>query len=234
MQNQFIPYLDDEIQLEAFVSRPEGTKLPLVILCHAWKGRDEFICDKAQKIAELGFVGFALDLYGKGVLGKTNEECAKLKKPFLEDRHYLQKRLLKGYQKALTLPNIDASKIAALGFGFGGLSALDLSRAGVNLNAAISIYGHYDAPKNCPTYPVKAKILIEHGYKDPVSTLPELRAFEEELDHLGVDWTTHLYGNTYHAFATPSANAPANGLLYNPIAANRSWEATKRFLQEVL
>lgn len=234
LKSEFLDYQDDGVELEAFVVRPREANRPIVILCHAWKGRDDFICDKAEKIADLGFVACALDMYGKGVIGKSNEESGRLKKPFLNDRSLLQKRVLKGYNLAKTLQDANTSKIGALGFGFGAMCALDLARAGVDLEAVISIYGHFDEPTNCPTHPIKAKVLIEHGYKDPVSPISELRYFEEELNRLDVDWQTHIYGNAYHAFATPSANSSENGLLYNPIAAARAWDETTQFLREVL
>lgn len=228
----YIPYQDGKTLLEGFAVTPSENKRPLVILCHAWRGRDDFICEKAKQIAEWGYAAFALDIFGKGVLGKNREECIALKKPFLEDRRFLQKRLLKGYEQALLLPHIDRTRIVVLGFGFGGMCALDLARSGVDLKVAISIYGHFDAPKNCPQEPIQAKVLIAHGYSDPVSTLAELRLFEEELNQLGVDWQTHLYGNTYHAFATPSASDPKNGILYNPLSAKRTWSEVERFLKE--
>lgn len=232
LKSAYINYRDGETLLEGFVAYSSEEKKPLVILCHAWKGRDDFICDKAKEIAAWGYVGFALDVFGKGVVGNNRNECLALKKPFLEDRHFLQTRLLQGYEQALSLPYVDTTCIAVLGFGFGGLCALDLARAGVSLQGAISNYGHFDAPKNCPQQPIQTNILIAHGYNDPVSPLHEVSLFEEEIDRLGIDWQTHLYGNTYHGFATPSANDPENGVLYNPLSAKRAWNEVERFLKE--
>jgi dienelactone hydrolase len=235
MIKQNIPYSDQETALEGFVATlSETEKRPLVLLCHAWRGRDEFICEKAELVAHLGFVGFAMDMYGKDVLGRSKEENAALKKPFLQDRDFLRKRLLKGFEAASSLPYVDRSQIVVVGFGFGGLCALDLARTGIPLTGAVSVYGHYDAPKNILLHPIKAKILILHGYNDPVSTMHELAALQEELDQSNVDWQSHVYSHTYHAFATPSANDPSSGILYHPISAKRAWGQIEEFLKENL
>lgn len=227
-----IPYTHESTQLEGFSAYIPGGKRPLVILCHAWRGRDDFICEKAQQIATLGFVGFALDLYGKGAIGKSKEENAALKKPFLDNRLLLQKRLLRSYQTATELPYVDASRVAVVGFGFGGLCALDLARSGAPLKGAVSIYGHFEAPQE--SRPITAKVLLLHGYKDPIVNLEELHAFEQQLDSANADWQSIRYGRAVHAFATPTANDPASGLLYDPLTAQRAWKATESFLKEVL
>lgn len=233
MQRTVIPYQDDGIDLEAFVAHPKEGKHPLVILCHAWKGRDEFICEKARMISQQGYVGFALDMYGRGVLGKSKEENAALKKPFTQDRHLLQKRVLKGLEIASCLPYVDSKKIAVIGFGFGGICALDLARTGADLKGVVSVYGHFDPPPSDLIKPILAKVLILHGYNDPVTSQEELRRFEKEMNKAKIDWQAHIYGNTMHAFATPGANNPDAGFLHNPVAAARAWVAIQNFLNEV-
>lgn len=228
-----VPYQDNGIDLEGFVAYPNEGKYPLVILCHAWKGRDEFICEKARMISAQGYVGFALDLYGKGILGKSKEENAALKKPFIQDRRLLQNRMLRSFEVASRLPYVDSKKIAVIGFGFGGLCALDLARSGVDLKGAVSIYGHFDPPPSSMIKPIGTKILVLHGYNDPVTPQAELRGFEKEMNDAEVNWQAHVYGNTMHAFATPEANDPEAGILYNPIAAARAWVAIQSFLKEV-
>src|ERR1700722_8812959 len=160
MPEAFVPYRDLETHLEGFAAYPSQKKQPAVILCHAWKGRDDFICQQAKLAASRGYVGFALDMYGKGVLGKSKEENAALKKPFIEDRKLLQRRVLKAFEIASQLPYVDPDRIAVLGFGFGGVCALDLARSGVNLHGAISVYSHFEPPPAALIKPIKAKILV--------------------------------------------------------------------------
>lgn len=233
MHAETITYQDHGQELEAFVAYPSKKKMPLVILCHAWKGKDDFICEKTREVASLGYVGFALDMYGKGVLGKSKEENVALKKPFIENREMLQKRVLKAYEVASHLPFVDATRIVVLGYGFGGVCALDLARSGVNLKGAISVYGHFDPPPNSLIKTIQAKILVLHGYNDPVVSQAELQHFEHEMNAAKVDWQAHVYGNAMHAFATSAANDPASGILYNPVAASRAWSSVCHFLAEV-
>lgn len=228
-----VPYQDEGVELEGFVAYPTEKKRPVVILCHAWRGRDDFICEKAKEIAQWGYVGFALDMYGKGILGQTKEENAALKRPFIENRQLLQKRVVKSFEVACNLPDVDSSRVAIIGFGFGGIGALDLARSGVNLKGAGSVYGHFDPPPSQLIKPIQAKILVLHGFNDPVSPPEELKRFAKEMNDSKVDWQAHIYGKTMHAFATPSANDPASGLLYNPISAARAWVSIHHFLDEI-
>lgn len=233
MHKTFIPYDDHGVSLEGFASHQVKEKRPCVIFCHAWKGRDDFICEKAEAAARLGCVGFALDMYGKGVLGKSKEENAALKKPFVKDRHLLQRRVLKGFETAASLPYVDSTKMAVIGYGFGGICALDLARSGVPLLGAVSVYGHFEPPPFALLKPIQAKILILHGYDDPIVKQSELLAFQKELNDAKVDWEAHVYGGAMHAFATPFANDPESGILYHPASAKRAWLSIEMFLEEI-
>ncbi|HSX03541.1 MAG TPA: dienelactone hydrolase family protein [Rhabdochlamydiaceae bacterium] len=228
-----IPYEDEKSVLEGFAAFPEKEKSPLVILCHAWRGRDDFICEKAKLMAHWGYVGFALDMYGKGVVGKSKEENAALKKPFIQDRALLLRRAQRGLDAAFALSKVDTKKIAVVGFGFGGICALDLARSGAPLKGAVTVYGHFEPPPHLQKKSIHAKILALHGYLDPIVSSNELHAFEEEMNEAKVDWQVHLYGKAMHAFVTPSAQDPASGLLFDPIYEKRAWRAIQSFLEEI-
>lgn len=235
MHYLYLPYQDEDTDLEAFVAYPKEEKqYPLVMLCHSWSGRDKFVCEKAKYMADLGYVGFALDMYGKGILGHSLEENAALKKPFIENRYLLRRRINQAFNVARALPYVDTNKIAVLGFGFGAICALDLVRSGVNIKGAISVYGHFDPPPAELIKVIQAKILVLHGYCDPISPKEELLQFGEEMHQAQVDWQMHLYGDAMHAFTTDKANNPDMGILYNPTATRRAWQAINNFLSEVL
>jgi len=172
-------------------------------------------------------------MYGKGVLGKSKEENVALKKPFVENRQLLLDRVVRGFEVACSLPYVDSKRVAILGFGFGGVCALDLARSGADLKGAISVYGHFEPPSDSLMQSVKAKILILHGYKDPISPQSEFKNFEMEMNKSKVDWQAHIYGDAMHAFATPGANDQTSGILYNSVAASRSWTAIHNFLDEI-
>ena len=221
MRTELISCKDKTVDLEGFAAFPLRTPAPLVLLCHAWSGKDDFICKEAERMASLGFIGFALDIYGKGVLGRSEEENSALKKPFLLDRTLLKRRLLKGVERALALPEV--TKMGVLGYGFGGLCSLELASMDLPLACAISVYGHLDARPGS-----KVKILILHGFDDVVTPRDEVLAFGEQMSKDNVDFQLHLFSQTGHAFMHPkSAN-------YNPLSRERVESLTATFLTKAL
>ncbi|MDP3331610.1 MAG: dienelactone hydrolase family protein [Methylococcaceae bacterium] len=230
-----IGYLDGDVLLEAYFAFDDAIteRRPAVLISHAWGGRDDFVAEKANKLAELGYVGFALDMYGKGVRGNSPEQNSKLMQPFMVDRGLLQKRIKAALYAVRLLPWVDDSKIAAMGFCFGGLCVLDLARAGADLKGVVSFHGLLGAPDNLETNAIKAKVLALLGHDDPMGPVEQVLAFEQEMTKAGADWQLHTYGHTMHAFTNPKANDPAFGTVYQANADKRSWLAMKNFLAEV-
>ena len=230
-----VNYLDGETLLEGYCAYDgaiQGQR-PVVLIHHAWAGRDEFVANKARKLAELGYLGFATDMYGKGVLGTGPEQNAQLMQPFMADRAKLQHRLQAALATVKLLPWADNQRIAAIGFCFGGLCALDLARTGADIRGVVAFHGLFVPPANLPNPSIKAKVLILHGHDDPLAPPEQAQALQTELTQAGADWQMHLYGNTKHAFTNPLANDPGYGLIYQPIAEQRSWQAMQNFLNEV-
>ncbi len=230
-----VGYLDDEVLLEAFFAFDDSLsgRRPSVLINHTWAGRDDFVAEKAVKLAELGYVGFAVDMYGKGVLGSSAEENAKLMQPFMDNRQMLQKRMHSALNAVKLMPWVDDRKIAAIGFCFGGLCSLDLARTGADLKGVVSFHGLLSAPGNTQNNAIKAKILALHGHDDPMVPVEQVIAFEQEMTKAGADWQLHTYGHTMHAFTNPVANNPDFGTVYQPDADRRSWLAMENFLTEV-
>ena len=230
-----VDYLDDETLLEGFFAYDDAITgiRPVVLIHHAWAGRDEFVANKAVKLAEMGYLAFATDMYGKGVLGRSREENSELMAPFMEDRSKLQKRLLAALATVKLMPWADNDKIAAMGFCFGGLCALDLARTGVDIRGVISFHGLFVPPDNIPSPKIKAKVLALHGHDDPMAPPEQVLALQTELSKAGADWQIHLYGGTMHAFTNPVANDPGFGTVYKPIADSRSWQAMQNFFEEI-
>lgn len=226
-------YFDEEKELEAYYAYISDQKSPLIILCHAWAGKDAFIIQAADRISQWGYNAFALDMYGKNILGKSKEENAALKAPFINDRSFLQRRVLKGYEFACSLPMTDATKIVVLGFGFGGICALDLARSGVLLRGVISVYGHFEPPVNVKTKPIQTRVLILHGFNDSIATIEQLQTFGKELDTTNTIWQANLYGNSAHAFINPKANDANAGILFNETTAEFAWNDIESFLKQL-
>lgn len=235
MKTKEIPYADGGTECRGLLAYDESKKgrRPVVVVAHAWAGRDEFACGKAKALAELGYAGFALDNYGGARVGRDKDENAALMGPFVADRALLLRRLTAGVEAARGLAQADPRRVAAIGFCFGGLCALDLARGGAELRGVVAFHALLGAPEGRPKRSVKAKVLALHGYDDPLATPEQLAAFCREMTEAGADWQVHAYGGTMHAFTNPAAADPGFGTVYNKEADARSWTAMRSFLEEV-
>lgn len=235
MREQSIEYRDGEELLEGFLCYDEALPgpRPAVLISHAWGGRDDFVERKARRLAWQGYACFALDNYGKGKRGKTPEECSALMTPFMKDRRLLLKRLQAGLAAAVALPIIDSRRIAIMGFCFGGLCALDLARSNADIRGAVSFHGML-TPSGLTEPKVRAKVLMLHGYDDPMAPPESVLAVAKEFTDAGADWQLHAYGHTVHAFTNPQAHNRGGGMQYDESADRRSWHALEEFLGEAL
>jgi dienelactone hydrolase len=230
-----VEYADGDTVLEGLLAWDDTADAPRpgVMVSHAWAGRREFEDGKARALAELGYTGFALNLYGKGVRGGSAEENAALMQPFVDDRAMLQARMRLSLDIMRAQPEVDGQRVAAIGFCFGGLCVLDLARTGVDLAGVVSFHGLLGSPGNTAGNSINAKILALHGWDDPMATPEQVLALADELTGQGADWQLHAYGNTVHAFTNPEANDPDFGTVYSPAADRRSWAAMTGFLDEL-
>lgn len=235
LETKKIKYQDGNIVLEGYsaIETSKSGKRPGIIVCHDWSGRNEFADKKAEKLAELGYVGFALDMYGIGKLGKTNDEKQALMSPLANDREALRERVRAGYEAIKQIPEVDVSKLAVIGFCFGGLCALDLARSGADLKATVSFHGLLGKAPHLSNKKMVSKILALHGHDDPMVPPEQVLAFEKEMTEAGVDWQVHVYGGTQHAFTNPLAHDNSLGLVYNGLAEKRSWQAMSNLFNEV-
>ncbi len=236
IQTKYIDYKDGSTALEGFYAADETltTIRPAILVVHDWSGRNEFSCQKAEQLAQLGYIGFAIDMFGKGVLGRNNDEKMALISPFLNDRGLLTLRILSAYHALKKLEYVDTSRIAAIGYCFGGLCVLDLARSNADVCGVVSFHGLLNAPSERQQTPIKAKVLAFQGHDDPMVPPEQVLAFENEMTAAQVDWQVTTYGNTTHGFTNPLANDNKLGTLYNPVAAERAWLGMKIFFEEIL
>lgn len=231
LQNRLIEYTDGEQLYEAYVSWDDRqTPAPGVLVLPTWMGRDSFTHEKADKLAALGYVGVAVDIYGRGRGPASLDEAPGWMMPLKKDRNALQQRLHAALDALAALPEVDDGQIGAMGFCFGGLCALDLARTRPDLKAAASFHGLLDRPANLPMQPVHAKVLIMHGWDDPMATPEAVLAAAAEMTEAGADWQLHAYGHTVHAFTNPKAASEATR--FKASADRRSWQALQNFLAE--
>jgi dienelactone hydrolase len=235
MLKKNISYQSENVTLQGFAAYDDQDthKRPAVIVAHDWTGRNQFACDKAEKLAALGYVGFALDMFGDAKLGSNKEEKTQLIKPLMENRALLQQRMLAAVNTVKNIAVVDTHHIAAIGFCFGGLCVLDLARTGTDICGVVSFHGLLVPPQDLPAKQVKAKVLAMHGNDDPMVPTDHVIAFEKEMTAAKTDWQLHVYGNTMHGFTNPVANDPGFGTVYNTLADKRSWLAMQNFLTEI-
>jgi dienelactone hydrolase len=195
-------------------------------------GRSELELGFARRLAGLGYSAMVADLYG--AVGLPREQCREEMNALLADRPLLQDRLLAVLEAFRAQPEVDRTRVAAIGYCFGGLCALDLARTGADVAGVASFHGLFAPPGNREGTPVRASVLALHGWDDPMAPPAAVEALAAELTRAGADWQIHAYGGVMHGFTNPAANAPENGLRYDATADRRSWAALEAFLAEVL
>jgi dienelactone hydrolase len=204
-----------------------------VLVVHEWLGLNDHAKQRAEMLAGLGYVAFACDMYGKGVRGAGPADGPKLSAPFKEDRKLMRARATAGLDVLRKHALVDSSRLAAIGFCFGGTTALELARGGTDVRGVVGF--HAGLGTSTPAQPgqVKAKVLVCHGADDPHVPPPEVHAFEDEMRKAGVDWELNAYGHAVHSFTNKSAHDRAHGTEYNAEADRRSWQAMRDFFSEV-
>lgn len=229
-----LSYQDGNINCVGLVAYDDNnqTPRPAVMVVHDWSGRNQHAEEKAIALAEKGYVGFVVDMYGDKKNGQTNDEKAALATPFFEHRENVMRRMTVAFETLSDLPQVNPQKIAAIGYCFGGMCVLDLARSGAPIRGVVSFHGLLDAPPVKLAKRIQASVLVLHGYDDPMVLPPKLDRFAEEMSEANVDWQLVSYGHTLHAFTNKLANDKAFGTVYDKKADRRSWQHMMTFLEE--
>jgi dienelactone hydrolase len=232
MKAEQIHYKVKDINMLGYVAYPEKKDSPLVLIAHTWAGKDSFVHDRANELANIGYTALAVDMYGDGRVGTDASENESLMSPLLADRDNLKERILAALEAGRKLEGVDSSKVAAIGYCFGGLVVLDLARSGANINGVVSFHGLL-MPSSISSIGIQSKILVLHGERDPMVPLDMVDEFQKEMTTANADWQLHSYGGTYHAFTNPEANDPEFGTQFNKDANRRSWDSMLNFFNEI-
>jgi dienelactone hydrolase len=230
-----IEYKDGNTVLEGYLAYDDTKtgKTPAVLIVHEWTGIGPYVKKRAEQIAGLGYVGFAIDIYGKGIRPANNAEAAGQAGIYRGDRQLMRRRALAGLEEVKKFEFVDANRIAAIGYCFGGGVVLEMARSGADLKGVVSFHGNLDTP-NPESDNIQAKILVCHGADDPHVPQEQIIAFQKEMHNAKTDWEMIFYGNAVHSFTNPNAgNDPSKGSAYNKEADMRSWEAMKQFFKQI-
>lgn len=232
--SEYVRIDHEGVELEAFYGyQPSSTPQPTVIIFPTWAGRDKFCKDKALSLAQMGYVGIALDVYGNGKVGESPAENSALMEPLVNDRELLKNRIKAIMSHLHQDSKVDSQNIVGIGYCFGGLCVLDAARNNLGLKGVISVHGLFTPP----LYPLpdtyKAKILALHGYKDPMVTSNDIEALQMELSRARVDFQLMIYGTGYHAFTNPAVHDYHKGTVYDSLLDHRSKLLINDFIQEV-
>lgn len=232
--NERIDYRAGDLHCEAYVARPDGSgPHPVVLIAPTVRGPTPFEQAKADALAAQGYLAVVIDHYGKDKR-HLGDAAFGLMNELLGDRARLRRQLLDTLAFAEALEGADPYRIAIIGYCFGGLCALDLARTGAaTLRGAASIHGIFSRPLLGEQPPIRAKLLVLHGWDDPLAPPNDVLQLAEELTAAGADWQIHAYGHTLHGFTNPGANMPGR-LLYNADADRRAAAALDYFLAEAL
>lgn len=232
-----VEYRHGDAVLEGYLAYDDAIpgKRPGVLVVHEWMGHNPYVRKRAEQLARLGYVAFALDMYGKGVRAKDAKEAAALAGKYKGDRKLMRARAGAGLDVLRKHPATDPARLAAIGYCFGGTAALELARGGAELAAVVSFHGGLDTPTPEDARNIRGKVLALHGGDDPFVPAAQVEAFQDEMRKGRVDWQFVSYGGAVHSFTNPEAgNDNSKGAAYNETADRRSWIAMNAFFAETL
>ncbi|NUN16147.1 MAG: dienelactone hydrolase family protein [Myxococcales bacterium] len=217
-------YYDDSIK----------ERRPGVLVVHEWWGLNDHARNSAKKLAEAGYVAFALDMYGKGKQADHPDQAGAFVKEATKDAATAGGRFMAAVELLKKQEQTDPGRIGAIGYCFGGAIVLEMARRGTDLRGVVSFHGSLSPFEAAKAGEVKAKILVCHGAKDPLIPAEAVSNFIGEMEHAGADYQFISYGGTQHSFTNPEADKRGiPGLAYNEASAKRSWDHMTMFLKEV-
>lgn len=245
VQTKQVTYKDGDTTLTGFLAwdpdqLPADRDTPSpsaagVLIVHQWMGLTDYEKGRAKQLAELGYIVFALDIYGTDFRPTNMQEAGKASGTFKNDRKLFRKRLNLGLEQLKQVPWVDADRIAAIGYCFGGTGVLELARSGADVQGVVSFHGGLDSAGIDAGKDIKAKVLVLHGADDPFVPREGIEAMKKEFNEAKVDWQMIEYSGAVHSFTQPMAGDDnSRGAAYNAKADKRSWQHMRAFFAEVM
>lgn len=224
---QAVKYADGAQELNGLVTSNAGKNLPGVLILPAWMGIDDEAKDAALELEKQGYIAFIADIYGKGNIPSDFGSASRIAGQFKTDYKSYQKRISLALDQ-LKAAGAQSSKIAVIGYCFGGTGALEVMRAGFDVTGVVSIHGGLAKASDRPNEPIKTKVLVENPAEDKGVTPEIYAALVKELNDGNADWQIVTYAHCGHTFTNPASKE------YNELMAKRAWSHTLMFLSELL
>ncbi len=232
---EVLTYQQADTTLKGYLAYDEARpdRRPGVLVVHEYWGLNDFARERAHKLAEMGYLALAADMYGEGKVTRDPEEARKLA-GHVRSTPLLRERAQAGLMALARHRLADPHRLAAIGFCFGGTTVLELAYSGAPVLGVASFHGALSVPKPQDPKTWQTKFLILHGADDSFIKPEEISAFQEALRQAKADWQMVYFGGAVHSFANPAAGQDkAKGVAYDPKAAARSWDYLLAFLKEI-
>lgn len=235
IRTEIIEYKHGEVTLQGHLTYEDTFRGPRpgVLIVHQWKGLSDYERKRAEMLARLGYVAFAVDIYGKGVRPQSVEAAGAEAGKYKSDRALLRGRVNAGLEALRRHKLADGKRIAAIGYCFGGTTVIELARSGADFAGVVSFHGALDSPRPEDGKNIKCKVLALHGADDPFVPDTEVAGFIAEMRAAKADWQLIQYGGAVHSFTDWNADGSMPGAKYDERADRRSWEDMKQFLAEI-
>jgi len=235
VKTETVEYKDGDTSLTGYLMYDDAVegKRPGVIVVHQWWGLDDYTRERSEMLAELGYVAFAVDMYGDHKVTEHAEEASEWMKQITANVDAWQKRALLGLDILRKHELVSPDHIAAVGYCFGGATVMQMAYAGAGLDGVVSFHGSLPPATEEQQKKIKAKILVAHGDADSFVPPERVAAFQEALEKAGADWQMMIYGGARHAFTYPdAAKHGIENLKYDEKADQRSWALMQSFFEE--
>ncbi|CAN5336224.1 dienelactone hydrolase family protein [soil metagenome] len=236
IKTQTVEYKVGDTTCRGYLAYDDSTdvKRPGVIVVHEWWGLTDYAKRRAEQLAQLGYVAFCADMFGDGRTTTDPKKALEFVTELGKHPDVAAARSQAAMDELKKQPQLDPSRVAAIGYCFGGSTALNMARAGMDLKGVVSFHGSLATDSPAKKGQIKAKLLICHGAADPMVPAEQVQNFEKEMTDAGVDWQLNAYSHAVHAFSNPDADKfGIEGVGYNAEADRRSWKAMQAFFDEV-
>lgn len=236
LKKQVVEYQIDGKPYEGYLVYDDARTGPRpgVLVVHQWMGLTDYEKMRADMLAEMGYVAFALDVYGKGIRPTNTIEAGEQAGKFYGDRALFRTRLAAGLEQLTKREMVDRARVAAIGYCFGGGGVLELARSGAEIAGVVSFHGSLSTPTPEDANNIKARVLVCHGALDPHVNREAVNGFFDEMNAAGVNYQFIAYSGAVHAFTQKAAgDDPSKGAAYNADADRHSWQHMKDFFAEI-